>query len=151
MQAKSMRILERKEVRNLDKNIRDQYGSDFSLEGMMVIEDEDKIWIVSSVADSIEMSKLNLNSIGMYLGKVRRGKINLSVEGSQLIGRNATKNIIELSEGAIESFMSGADVPTDKRSDAGNFVIVRSGDYILGSGVVTESGIHNSIPKSRRI
>ena len=95
-----------------------------------------------------------MNSIGMNFGKLKRNnKINLTVEGSQMVGVNATKNIVLLNKENAEKFMRGSDAKPEKEIECEyhNFAIVKFGENVLGSSLLTEKGIENQLPKSRRI
>jgi len=97
---------------------------------------------------------LPLNSVGMNFGKLKRNdKINLTVEGSQMVGAKANKNVVFLDKGSYEKFMGGSDIKLEKEinCECHNFVIVKFGEDVLGSSLFTEEGIKNLLPKSRRI
>lgn len=154
MQAKILTILASKERKKIEKIIKKNYEVDFDLSNYSVlIGPEDKIWIASREILNADIEKLDVNSIGMNLGKLKKNeKSRLTIEGSQLIGKEAKRNLIELNEEEAKKFMSGSSlqiVPSD--CDMHNFVIIKSGKNILGSGLLTEKGIKNLLPRSRRV
>ena len=71
-------ILNSKRVEEIEKLIGKNYGVSCSLKGFaVIITHEDKIWITTKEASELVNSGLNVNSIGMYIGKLKRGdKIN---------------------------------------------------------------------------
>ena len=155
MQAEGLKILKENEIRHLERIIEKNYGSGINLSKFLVFESgiDKKIWIASKTVSRIDLNKINVSLVGMYFGKIKRNdKIHLSIEGSQIVGKNATKNIIDVDVNDAEKFLSGESLEIDKKEncDYDNFVILKSGNDILGSSLLTEKGIKNLIPKSRR-
>jgi len=154
MQAKILTILASKERKKIEKIIKKNYEVDFDLSNYSVlIGPEDKIWIASREILNADIEKLDVNSIGMNLGKLKKNeKIRLTIEGSQLIGKEAKKNFVELNEDETKKFMSGSSLQiAPSNCDMHNFVIIKSGKNILGSSLLTEKGIKNLLPISRRV
>lgn len=69
------------------------------------------------------------------------------------MGKDAKKNVVILDEENAKKFMRGSDVKPQKEINCEyhNFAIVKFGEDILGSSLLTEEGIKNQLPKSRRI
>lgn len=154
MQTKTLKILDKKEIKEIENIIEKNYRSDFDLEGYAVFETSDrKIWVASRKIFEIDLKKLAVNSIGLYLGKIKRNeKIHLSTEGSQMIGKTAKRNFVVLNEEDKIKFLQGSNVkPQEIEADYHNFVIVKSPEEILGCSLLTEEGLKNLVPKSRRI
>ena len=156
MQTRALDLLEGQQVKDIEKIIQKNYGTELDLQQYSVFKtsNEEKIWIASRQIFQVDLSKLVVNSIGLYLGKLKRNeKINLSTEGSQLIGKTATKNVVYLGKDSILKFLQGMNVKPEKTLNAEphNFVIIRTDEEILGSSLLAEEGIRNLLPKSRRI
>jgi NOL1/NOP2/fmu family ribosome biogenesis protein len=155
MQAKKMKILDKEEVESIERTVEKNYGTEVNLRKFLVLKTfEEKIWLVTKDLMGIDFDKLQINSIGMNFGKLKRNdKINLTVEGSQMVGAKATKNICILNEVNAQKFMQGSDVKPDKEinCECHNFSIIKFGEDILGSSLLTEDGIKNLLPRSRRI
>lgn len=150
-----MKILNRKEIEQLENIIEKNYGTKLNLKkySVLMTGTEQKIWL-SSAKNFYFPPSLKINSVGMNFGKLKRSdKIHLTVEGSQIVGEDASKNVVELDKQQAEKFMRGMDVEVENKIDCEyhNFVIVKSGKDILGSGLLTEKRLENSLPKSRRI
>ncbi|MEM5834427.1 MAG: hypothetical protein QXQ69_01095 [Candidatus Aenigmatarchaeota archaeon] len=150
-----MTFLGREEIEELERILEKNYGTKVSLKDFGVAKDkEEKIWLTSKEVLNFDFSKLQVNSLGFNFGKLKRNeKIHLTIEGSQIVGKNATKNIVILNQENALKFMQGLDVKPEKKINCEyhNFVIVKFKDKILGSSLLTEQGIKNMIPKSRRI
>jgi NOL1/NOP2/fmu family ribosome biogenesis protein len=150
-----MIFLSKEEVKEIEKIVEKNYGAKFSLKEFLVAKGkEEKIWIASKEILNFDFSKLNINSFGLNFGKLKRNdKIHLTIEGSQMVGKTATKNLVVLDEESVIKFMQGMDVKPKEEINCEyhNFVIVKYKDKILGSSLLTEEGLKNMIPKSRRI
>ncbi len=155
MQTKEMIFLPRDKVKEIERIIEKNYGAKFSLKEFAVAKGkEEKIWIATKEIFNLELSKLNVNSFGLNFGKLKRNeKIHLTIEGSQIVGKLATKNLVILDEENAIKFMQGMDVKTKEKINCEyhNFTIVKCKEKILGSSLFTEQGLKNLIPKSRRI
>lgn len=153
MQTNFLTILDSEEIEEIERIIEKNYGTALDLKKFGVFKTKDeKIWIASRKIFEIQLERMTVNLIGLYIGKLKRNdKIHLSTEGSQLIGKTATKNVVVLSE--AEKFLSGSNIKPDKEinCDYHNFVIVRTEKEILGCSLLIEEGIKNLVPKSRRI
>ena len=154
MHTDKLEILKRERLTEIEDILEKNYGVKFPLKDFLVLksEKEEKIWLASKEIDTLDLRNLPVNSVGMNFGKMKRNdKINLTVEGSQLVGKAATKNIAIIND--KEKFLSGSDVEPVKliSCDLNNFVIVKHSGEVLGSGILRENTIENLIPISRRI
>jgi NOL1/NOP2/fmu family ribosome biogenesis protein len=150
-----MKILNREEVEQIEEIVEKNYGIKIDLNQFLVLKTfEDKIWLTTKDILNLDLSTLPINSIGMNFGKLKRNdKINLTVEGSQMVGINANKNIVFLNKENYEKFMGGSNVKPEREinCEQHNFVLVKFGGDVLGSSLLTEDVIKNLLPKSRRI
>jgi NOL1/NOP2/fmu family ribosome biogenesis protein len=150
-----MKVLEKEEVENLERMIEKNYGTRVGLNQFLVLlSSEEKIWLASKEIMNLDMRKFPVNSIGMNFGKIKRNdKVNLTIEGSQMVGKLATKNVVALDEQEAQKFMQGSDVKPQQEINCEyhNFAIVKSGEDVLGSSPLTEEGLQNLLPKSRRV
>lgn len=150
-----MKILEKEEVEQIENVVEKNYGVKVNLKQFLVLKTfEEKIWLATKNLLDLDLSKLQINSVGMNFGKLKRNdKINLTVEGSQIVGAKATKNVVLLNKENFEKFMQGSDVKPEKEINCEyhNFVIIKFVEDILGSSLLTEEEIKNQLPKSRRI
>jgi NOL1/NOP2/fmu family ribosome biogenesis protein len=146
---KQFNFLNTREVKKLITAIKEQFGIDnLSIDYYFLKNKKGKINIISKNLGKISTDSMNVNSIGMYLGKDDNG-IRLSIEGSQIIGSLATKNIIELDNDQVEKWVRGDDIEV-KMQFNGYVIVKNNGDY-YGSGRYKDSKILNFVPKERRI
>lgn len=99
-----------------------------------------------------EIDKIaRIEGVGIYFAKIdeRTGDIRLSIEGTQLLKEQITKNIFELTEEQAEQWMLGQElnIATGKRG----FLIMKFKNDFLGTGKASENKIGNFVPKSRRL
>lgn len=155
MQTESMRFFEQSEIKNLENVLNKNYGAAFDLSNFIVIQTaEEKIWLSSLEIKNIPLEKVALNSVGMYFGKMKRNeKMHLSIEGCQLLGKEITKNVIEVNRETAEKFMRGENIEITETTgcDPHNFVVIKSGSEYVGSGLLVEGHVENLTPKSRRM
>ena len=98
--------------------------------------------------------RMKINSAGLYLGRLKRNeKIQLSVEGAQLIGKKAKKNVVLINEQQALKYLKGENISFEKaiKCEVNNFVILKTRRYIIGSGIFRGEFVENLLPKSRRI
>lgn len=142
----------RREIENL---IKKNYGAEIDLSDVIVFEtgNDRKIWIASKEISAIDFSKLRINSLGLYFGKIKRNeKMHLSIEGCQLVGKKATRNIMMVDDEQAKRFMQGFDIEVKEEIDCeqNNFVLVKHDDDFIGMGKLSNTCVENLIPKSRR-
>ena len=145
----NLMIQNTREKKEIIKALEKEYGFTKKLDYVFLRNKEDKIYIISRDIEKLDLNKLRINSIGSYFGELRNGEIRLSIEGAQIIGPKATKNVIELNEEKIEEWFKGFDV--DYESDYKGFVIIKNNNDYYGSGKLKENKILNYIPKIRRL
>lgn len=150
-----MDILKSKERKALISKIREMYNcSDiFSDFVMFKTSKEEKIWIAPKEAFELNVARLRPQSVGLYVGRIDRGAIRLSIEGAQIIGRTATKNIVELDKEHLWDFLRGFDVQASMKinTEDNRYVLVRHGKDILGVSKLVGENLQNVLPKSRKL
>ena len=97
-----LKILNNKEIKDIYKIIEKQWEAKIKLDCGFLSNNKNRIFIISKELSRIEISRLKLNSIGMYLCETDRQGMRLSIEGSQIVGPAAKRNTIELSDEKIE-------------------------------------------------
>ena len=91
----------------------------------------------------------HIEGIGLYFAKEQTDGIRLSIEGSQLLSNQITKNIFELDEKQAEQWMLGQEISI--KTDKKGFFIMKFKDDFLGTGKASENRITNFVPKQRRL
>ncbi len=141
-------LLSKKEIKKTIKQIQKQFGiKKLDLDYLFFKNNDNKFFIISKKLSDIDQLKFRINNLGLYIAKIEPFGIRLTVEGSQLIGSKATKNVLETDN--YKEWMEGNDLIIDKKFKG--FVIIKNNKDYFGSGFYKNNKILNFIPKSRRI
>jgi NOL1/NOP2/fmu family ribosome biogenesis protein len=145
----NLKILNKKEIKRILSMLEKQWGFKEELDYAFLETEKGKIYIANKEIFDLDLSKIKINSVGMYFAEAKNG-IRLSIEGSQIVGPKAKKNVVELDDEEAKQWLKGEDLDHPTESDG--FVILRHGDDFLGTGNAAASGrILNYVPKTRRI
>ena len=143
-------MLSSKDKKQLLAQIKDQWGADFKPEFAFFRNEKDKIYVIHKDIAKIDLSGARINSVGMYFSEDKKGELRLSIEGSQLVGPLAKKNVVELDDKERIAWLRGEDL--QKEGDWSGFVIVKHKDDYMGSGKYTaDRRLLNFVPKARRL
>lgn len=144
------KILNSKEVRAIAEMVKQQWGAELGLECGFLEGATGDIFLISRDVENLDLERLRIDSLGLYFGQVRNGELRLSIEGSQLVGRTAAKNIIELGDAEFKEWIRGNELEKDYGSCSG-YVLIRHNSDFVGCGRCKEGKILNFVPKARRI
>lgn len=136
-----------KEKKLLLKKLQEQFDFSGKLDYNLFINQDKKIFIFNKDLQ-IDFSKIRVNSLGLYLANIEN-EIRLTIEGSQIIGPNSKKNILELGEEQLQEWIHGNDIETDKKFNG--FVLIKNNVDFYGAGKYKEGKVLNFIPKERRL
>jgi len=183
------KILNKIEKEEILKILNEQFGIE-KINGMLLTNNYEKFFIYQGSFKEEEISKIEkaipIEKIGIYFAKVEVNKenkkrIRLSIEGSQIMKNQITKNIFELNEEQVKDWLKGNEILLNdnlkvnkdiNKSDLENTQTIRVGDAVsigggrwwdlgfviithkgdfFGTGKASENKISNFIPKSRRL
>jgi NOL1/NOP2/fmu family ribosome biogenesis protein len=145
----NLRILNKKENERILNIIKENYDiKDIDFDCAMLINKEGKIFLISNDIHKIDLNKLRVNELGLYIARLDK-ELRLTIEGSQIFGKYANKNILEINEDQANKWMTGEEINCHKEFDS--FVIIKYKDNYLGTGKYKEGRIINYIPKERWI
>ena len=144
------KVLNSKEIKKILNWLKEQYGiKELKIGNVFLKSTKDKIYLSTNKISELEPKSLRINIIGMYFAKEDPKGVRLSIEGSQIIGPKATKNVAELNKGQIAEWMRGEDVTFE--GDFKGFVIIKHNNDFYGVGGYKEGKILNYVSKDRRI
>ncbi|MFH1064690.1 MAG: hypothetical protein V1729_06410 [Candidatus Woesearchaeota archaeon] len=146
----SLQILNSKEKKALNQQIMDQWGCELDKEFVFLLSNKEKLYILDKDMDKIALDNLRVDNMGLYVCTVNDKGVRLSIEGSQIIGPHATKNILEITDAEVKEWLRGNDLHHEP-GDCKGFIIIKNKTDFLGCGKVAEKGIMNFVPKARRI
>ena len=144
-----LKILNSKEIKEILKLIEAQWGAKLKLDYAFLKNQKNRIFIINKNIGKIELEKLRINSVGMYFCEIDKVGIRLSIEGSQIVGPKATKNIAEINEEQTKQWFKGEDL--DINGNYSGFVIIKHNNDFLGTGKYKAGRILNYVGKSRRV
>ncbi len=145
----NLRILNSKEKKNIYMLINEQFGCDLDEEYEIFMNSRNRIFLLNKDFVKIDISQLRVNSLGLYFGEIYNNELRLSIEGSQLIGKTAKKNVLDLEDEQAAKWMKGEDFEID--SDLKGFVLVKNNSIFLGCGKISNKKLYNYVPKERRV
>jgi len=141
------KILDGEELERLRKRLFERYGIT-EIPYVIVKSGKRKYRATTKDASKIRIAQL----VGIYVLKETPFGLMFSIEGTQLFGPLARKNVFEISSEIIEKWMHGEDLEVNSRNKLERgLVIVRSEDLYLGSGLYDGQRIRNLLPKSRKV
>lgn len=145
----NLKILNKKEVKNILNLLDKQFGFKDKLDYVFLQHENGKLYVANRDIFDIDFKKIRINNIGSYFGQVRGNELRLSIEGSQLIGSYAKKNVIELNDKEKEGWMKGIDISYSE--ELSGFVLLKHRNDFLGCGKIVNNKLLNYIPKTRRL
>lgn len=145
----NLKILNSKEIKIILSLIEKQWGAELKPNYAFLQNAKNRVFMVNKDISKINMEKLRINSIGMYFCEVDKIGTRLSIEGSQIVGPKATKNIAEIDEEQAKKWLKGEDL--EIKGNYSGFVILEYNGGFLGTGRFKEGKILNYVGKERRI
>ncbi len=145
-----LKILNNKEIKEVYKLIESQWNAKIKFDYGFLKNYKNRVFIISKDIAKLETSNLRINSAGMYFCEIDDKGMRLSIEGSQLIGPKATKNVVELNEDEARKWFRGEDLEKEC-NDCEGFIILKHKNDFLGTGKYSNGKILNYVGKSRRI
>lgn len=144
-----LKILNKKEIKQILRKIKEQWGAELDLDYAFLMSPKNKIYIVNRDVSKIDLSKLNINNIGLYFGELKLDELRLSIEGTQIVGEKANKNIVELNKEQAREWFRGENVEIDE--DLHGFILLKHNNDFLGCGKYSIGRILNFVAKARRV
>jgi NOL1/NOP2/fmu family ribosome biogenesis protein len=141
--------LSRKERREIYAKLRNQFGIEEELDLVFIKSGKRKIFVVSKELAELDLRDLRVELIGLYLAKLNY-ELRLTIEGTQLLGNFAEKNLVEIGEKEAFEWVRGLNLELREEIKPGYVIIKCKGDF-LGCGRAKDREIENMIPKARRI
>jgi len=139
-----LKILNSKEIKSLLAQIEEQFEAKLD-KNYVFLNNNDRIYIVTKKISKIDFSKLRMNSLGMYIGTIEKDGFRPSIEGSQLIGKTAKKNIVKVNP---INWLQGKQIDIEH---ANSYVLIKYENDFLGSGKIKNNILLNYVPKERRL
>ncbi len=153
-------FLNKKRLKKINEKLKEYYNSTFSLEENFFILRGKDLYIISRDLLLLEdFESLKDVSSGLYVGELYEDNfLRLSVEGTQILGEKASKNVLELDDCDWKQWMMKMNIKSEKfKSYKKAFYIIKHKnkstnkyDY-FGVGLIKEDTLYNYIPKNRAV
>jgi len=146
-----MKPIRSSQKRKILKQLNEQFGIT-NLPYLLLRFGKEKLRAYSGNLSVEELNKLDstlrIENIGLYFAKQQIDGLRLTLDGTQLLKNQITKNILNLDDKQADDWLKGNDlqIKSDKE-----FKILSHNNEFLGCGKSTGERITNSIPKERRI
>ncbi|MEI6849594.1 MAG: hypothetical protein WCK29_01005 [archaeon] len=138
------------EKRDIIEQLNGQFGVT-DLPYLLIESGKEKIRAFSGSLSKDEIAKLSeiahIELIGMYLIK-KESDMRLSLDATNVLQKQITKNIIDLSDAEYELWVRGTDL--DMKKPRGTYVMKYKSDFV-GCGRSNELCLFNYMPKDRRL
>ena len=152
-----LKIMNSHEKKEMMKILRDQWGAELGQEIVFLYsEKKHKVYIITRDIENMDLEKLHIDSLGLYFGELMEQEegaagreLRLSIEGSQIVGPLASKNVVDIGDSSASEWIHGENV--FNKTGAEGWAIIRHGADFMGCGRVNEKVILNYVPKPRRI
>lgn len=149
MAMQKLHVLNTRELKQIVAMLEKQFGFNDKLDYVFLQDENNNLFIANRSVFSVDFKKLNIDSIGLFFGEIKDDGIKLSIEASQMIGKKANKNIVELTDEEEKEWIKGFDLKKDCRENG--FVLIKHNNDFLGTGKCQEGKIINYVPKVRRV
>ena len=147
-----MKILSKKEKEEIEQRLFEQFGVKY-VPGIIIRRNEERLFLFTGSFSEKEIEKLEkiifIERMGVYFAKLERGQVRLSIEGSQILKDQITKNIFDLDYLQAEEWMKGHELPI--KTGKHDFFVMKYKEDFLGTGKASEEKIGNFVPKNRRL
>ena len=141
---KQFKILSLKEKKQIENKLKESFGIK-SIYGTLLQKSEEKIFLFQGSLTIPELQRLErlipIERAGVYFAKLQKGEIRLSIEGTQILKDQITKNIFELDEKQTETWMMGEEL--DIQTGMKGFIIIKYKEHFLGCGKASFEKISN--------
>ena len=112
---------------------------------------KESIWITTPQALDLIPSPININNIGINFMKIdSRGDMRLTLDGTTLFGKHATKNVIQITDEEFDYVIRGIDLSPKPELEPGYYILKHEKDFI-GCAKNSNTKILVYTPKNRRI
>ena len=148
----TIHILSQHETQQILEKLQEQFGIN-EIPGILLRIGQERIFLYQGSLSEKEIKEIEntiyIERLGVYFAKEQEDGIRLSIEGAQILKEQINKNIFEINDEQLDSWMKGNElnISLGKRC----FVIMKYKDDFLGTGKASENKITNFIPKSRRL
>ena len=150
----TIKVLNKSEKIEIGKKLEKQFGISL-VPGKIIMSGKERLFLYSGNLNIEQIKNLEeitfIERVGIYFAKIDESTndIRLSIEGTQILREQITKNIYEISESEAEEWMKGHEL--NIQTGMKGFIVIKYKNDFLGVGKASENKISNFIPKNRRL
>lgn len=127
------------------------YGVKLGFKNVELLEGgEGKIRVTNRETIDIANKLKRIQTIGLYVAKLVKGDIALSMEGSHMLCNEITKNIIEIDEYAIKRWMEASPIEIGFNHSY-KYIVGKYRGRCVGSARFSQGKLYPQVPKERRL
>ncbi len=142
----------KQETQDILDKLKEQFGIK-EIPGIIVKIGQERIFLFKGNLSKEQIKELEkeipIERIGVYFAKEQNDGIRLSIEGAHILQDQITKNLYEINDEQVESWMKGQELNVSTGKNG--FFIIKNKNDLLGTGKASENKITNFIPKNRRL
>ncbi|MDD4352823.1 MAG: hypothetical protein PHN56_00035 [Candidatus Nanoarchaeia archaeon] len=142
--------LRKREVDTIKDLLLENYGFVTPKSWMLYYLGKEKVWILKEEFFNLPLEKFNVETMGFYLCHFEHNIFRLSIQGAQIVGETATKNILDISLKDAWELLRGFDIDKETNLEA-TYIILRTEAGIIGVGKNHKTKILCQIKKNRRV
>jgi len=151
-----LRILNKKEIKSVLYLLKERFGCEIDFDFGMLKSRSGKIYLITKDVSKLNLKKLRISRTGIYFAtyeeKFKNNKIRLSIEGAQMVGALAKKNILEIDDLQLKKWFFGEDLVVKNAFNLSDgFVILKYKNDFIGCGLLKQNTVKNYVPKERRV
>lgn len=154
----NLTFLNSKARKDFLKRMEDFYGYRGELKGHLLMGGKEKYYLLgeSEVIRNGQDKELRIDRAGLKIGTESLGGVRLNIEGSQLLGPDCKKRVLNIDSEHLEPLVKGEDFSLSgselsQVKDEKGLFIIRLGDDFLGSCVIKDGRLLNHLSKNRRV
>lgn len=142
-------FLNTREAKKIKEMLFNQWGVELEGDYFLIRTEQDRIYLINKDISVLDFNKIRLDSIGLYFGRIAVDGLRVTVEGSQMIGKYAKKNICEINKEQLIQWFRGEDLNVEQEF-SGHVIIKYNNDYV-GCGKYRDHKVLNFLSKNRRL
>jgi NOL1/NOP2/fmu family ribosome biogenesis protein len=153
-----MTFLNTREHKRIIDELEKLYGFSGKLDGVLIKNLNQKLYLLTRQLDLIDLKEekeLRIDKAGLYIGAVVPDGIRLSLEGCQLVGPYAKKNVLAIDDAHLEPWAKGEDLDLSpgeiEQVAKEGYHLIKHGKDFLGCAKIRNGAAHNLVSKSRRL
>ena len=142
--------LRKREIDQVKELLLGNYGFSMPNSWKLYYLGKSKVWVLKEEFFDLPLERFNVETMGFYLCHFEHDIFRLSIQGAQIVGKKASKNILDISLKEAWELIRGFDIDKETGLEA-TYIILKSPVGIIGVGKNHKTKVLCQIKKNRRI